>query len=88
MTNTRVLADPEPVVWVANLGDSSVDYVLRFWISDPSDGLTNIKGRDGLVARHAHVGSAYVTGGADVPLVGTVMTNTVPKGAQRVPGEN
>ena len=25
-------------------GDSSVDYILRFWITDPSDGLTNIKG--------------------------------------------
>ena len=25
-------------------GDSSVDFVLRFWISDPTNGLTNIKG--------------------------------------------
>jgi small-conductance mechanosensitive channel len=25
-------------------GDSSVDYILRFWISDPSAGLTNIRG--------------------------------------------
>ena len=25
-------------------GDSSVDYILRFWIKDPTGGLTNIRG--------------------------------------------
>jgi small-conductance mechanosensitive channel len=25
-------------------GDSSVDYILRFWINDPTGGLTNIRG--------------------------------------------
>ena len=25
-------------------GDSSVDYILRFWIADPTAGLTNVKG--------------------------------------------
>jgi small-conductance mechanosensitive channel len=25
-------------------GDSSIDYILRFWISDPTGGLTNIRG--------------------------------------------
>ena len=25
-------------------GDSSVDYILRFWIRDPTEGLTNIRG--------------------------------------------
>ena len=25
-------------------GDSSVDYILRFWIEDPVEGLTNIRG--------------------------------------------
>jgi len=40
----RVLPDPAPVCHIVNFGDSSVDYVLRFWIRDPSSGLTNIRG--------------------------------------------
>lgn len=34
----------EPVCHITGFGDSSVDYVLRFWISDPTAGLTNIRG--------------------------------------------
>ncbi len=41
----RVLASPRPVCWVTGFGDSSVDYVLRFWISDASAGLTNVRGQ-------------------------------------------
>jgi len=40
----RVLMDPPPMCHITNFGDSSVDYVLRFWIRDPSSGLTNIRG--------------------------------------------
>ncbi|MGD9864174.1 MAG: mechanosensitive ion channel family protein [Pseudodonghicola sp.] len=41
----RVLGHPTPpVCHIVGFGDSSVDYVLRFWITDPSDGLTNIRG--------------------------------------------
>ncbi|TDK43977.1 mechanosensitive ion channel family protein [Antarcticimicrobium luteum] len=41
----RVLGHPTPpVCHITGFGDSSVDYILRFWITDPSDGLTNIKG--------------------------------------------
>ena len=29
---------------IINFGDSSIDYMLRFWITDPAAGLTNIKG--------------------------------------------
>ncbi|MCZ4344730.1 mechanosensitive ion channel domain-containing protein [Devosia neptuniae] len=39
----RVLGVPAPVCHLKGYGDSSVDYVLRFWISDPSDGVINIK---------------------------------------------
>lgn len=42
--SSRVLPDPAPVCHIVNFGDSSVDYVLRFWIRDPSSGLTNIRG--------------------------------------------
>lgn len=40
----RVLADRAPVCHITGFGDSSVDYILRFWIRDPSGGLTNIRG--------------------------------------------
>nr|WP_227258331.1 mechanosensitive ion channel domain-containing protein [Kangsaoukella pontilimi] len=40
----RVLATRPPVCHIVGFGDSSVDYILRFWITDPSGGLTNIRG--------------------------------------------
>ena len=40
----RVLPAPQPVCHITGFGDSSVNLVLRFWINDPSDGVTNIKG--------------------------------------------
>lgn len=40
----RVLSAKPPVCHITGFGDSSVDYILRFWITDPTDGLTNIRG--------------------------------------------
>jgi len=40
----RVLAARPPVCHITGFGESSVDYVLRFWIEDPTGGLTNIRG--------------------------------------------
>ncbi|HBZ43145.1 MAG TPA: mechanosensitive ion channel protein [Maritimibacter sp.] len=40
----RVLAFRPPVCHIVGFGDSSVDYILRFWIDDPTGGLTNIRG--------------------------------------------
>lgn len=40
----RVLASRPPVCHIVGFGDSSVDYILRFWIRDPTGGLTNIRG--------------------------------------------
>jgi small-conductance mechanosensitive channel len=40
----RVLTMRPPVCHIVGFGDSSVDYILRFWITDPTDGLTNIRG--------------------------------------------
>ena len=40
----RVLAHRAPVCHIVGFGDSSVDYILRFWIKDPTGGLTNIRG--------------------------------------------
>nr|WP_245601524.1 mechanosensitive ion channel domain-containing protein [Sedimentitalea nanhaiensis] len=41
----RVLVNPNaPVCHIVGFGDSSVDYILRFWIGDPTAGLTNVRG--------------------------------------------
>ncbi|WP_420861609.1 mechanosensitive ion channel family protein [Algirhabdus cladophorae] len=40
----RVLSIKAPVCHIVGFGDSSVDYILRFWIDDPTGGLTNIRG--------------------------------------------
>ena len=40
----RVLGQPKPVCHITGFGDSAVDYILRFWITDPTAGLTNIRG--------------------------------------------
>jgi small-conductance mechanosensitive channel len=40
----RVLTSRPPVCHIVGFGDSSVDYILRFWIDDPTGGLTNIRG--------------------------------------------
>ena len=40
----RVLTHRAPVCHIVGFGDSSVDYILRFWIKDPTGGLTNIRG--------------------------------------------
>ncbi len=40
----RVLDTKSPVCHIVGFGDSSVDYLLRFWIKDPTGGLTNIRG--------------------------------------------
>jgi len=41
---SRVLKSKPPVCHIVGFGNSSVDYILRFWITDPSGGLTNIRG--------------------------------------------
>ncbi len=41
---SRVQAEPKAVCHIVGFGDSSIDFILRFWIDDPSGGLTNIRG--------------------------------------------
>ena len=38
----RVLASPTPFCLLMGFGDSSVDLELRFWISDPENGIANV----------------------------------------------
>lgn len=42
---TRVIETQPPMCWITKFGDSSIDFVLRFWIRDPQNGLTNVRGQ-------------------------------------------
>jgi len=39
----RVLRDPKPVSRLMHFGDSGIELELRFWISDPQDGVNNVR---------------------------------------------
>jgi small-conductance mechanosensitive channel len=41
----RVLSDPNPVCHVLGFGDNSIDLELRFWITDPTNGVANVKSK-------------------------------------------
>ena len=40
----RVSKEPPPVCHLVGFGDSSLDFVLRFWILDPEKGVSNVRG--------------------------------------------
>jgi small-conductance mechanosensitive channel len=39
----RVLRDPKPASRLMHFGDSGIELELRFWISDPQDGVNNVR---------------------------------------------
>lgn len=39
----RIKKTPPPTVWLDGYGDSSVNFIIHCWISDPEDGVGNIK---------------------------------------------
>ncbi len=39
----RVLNSPPPSVWLDAIGESSVNYVIQCWISDPEEGIGNVR---------------------------------------------
>jgi small-conductance mechanosensitive channel len=41
----RVLVSPQPVCHLKAFGDFSLNFILRFWIRDPVDGITNVSGQ-------------------------------------------
>jgi small-conductance mechanosensitive channel len=45
MSVGRVDDKRKPVCWMTEFGDSSLNFLLRFWIRDPQQGLTNIRGK-------------------------------------------
>ena len=40
---SRVLQSPPPTVWLDGYGDSSVDFIIHVWITDPEAGIGNVK---------------------------------------------
>jgi small-conductance mechanosensitive channel len=40
----RVMPQPEPACFLRDFGESSLDFVLRFWIDDPAHGVANVRG--------------------------------------------
>jgi len=44
-TVERVSDYKEPVCWLTAFGDSALELKLRFWITDPQNGLTNVRGQ-------------------------------------------
>lgn len=49
----RVLASPEPKVLLMNFGASSVEFEIRFWITDPEEGVSAV--RSGVLKRVWHL---------------------------------
>jgi small-conductance mechanosensitive channel len=41
----RVLGEPGPVCHVSAFADSSIEFLLRFWINDPEGGAANVTGQ-------------------------------------------
>jgi small-conductance mechanosensitive channel len=58
----RVLRTRAPVCHIVGFGDSSVDYILRFWITDPTAGLTNVRG-----AVYLALWDAFKANGISIP---------------------
>jgi small-conductance mechanosensitive channel len=44
LATQRVLAAPAPLCHVTEFGDNGINLLLRFWIEDPANGVTNVKG--------------------------------------------
>jgi len=58
----RVLDNPAPKVLLMGFGDSSVKFELRFWISDPEEGMSNI--RSDVLKRVWHI---FKENGIEIP---------------------
>jgi small-conductance mechanosensitive channel len=61
-TVERVSDHTKPVCWLTEFGDSSLNFRLRFWIADPRNGVTNVKGQV-LMA----LWDAFKTAGISIP---------------------
>ena len=58
----RVLSNPRPVCHLRDFGDSSIDLELRFWISDPENGVSNVSS-----AVRIAIWDAFKANGIEIP---------------------
>lgn len=65
----RVSSYKEPVCWMTAFGDYALQFKLRFWISDPNNGLTNVRGQV-LIA----LWDAFQEAGISIPFPQTEVT--------------
>jgi small-conductance mechanosensitive channel len=70
-----------PACWMTAFGASSLDFRLRFWISDPANGLTNIRGQV-LMA----LWDAFKHAGIAIPFPHREIIMKTPVEIQRSPG--
>jgi small-conductance mechanosensitive channel len=81
----RVLPQRPSVCHIVGFGDSSVDYILRFWISDPTAGLTNIRGNVYLA-----LWDAFAESGISIPFPQrevTMLADSASHGSKRDEGQ-
>lgn len=78
----RVLRNRPTVCHIVGFGDSSVDYILRFWIRDPTGGLTNIRGNVFLA-----LWDAFAENGISIPFPQREVTMLDKKAANNNPTE-
>ena len=82
----RVISSRRPVCWITGFGDSSVEYVLRFWIGDATGGLTNVRGQVFLA-----LWDAFKEAGISVPYPQRevrILADTPPEDAPKlIPGD-
>ncbi|MGH1453951.1 MAG: mechanosensitive ion channel family protein [Paracoccaceae bacterium] len=76
----RVLSSTPPVCHIVGFGDSSVDYILRFWINNPTSGLTNIRGNVYLA-----LWDAFKESGISIPFPQREITVLSGGGAENLP---
>lgn len=79
----RVYGDRTPVCWMTAFGDSSLNFILRFWISDPRQGLTNIRGTVMLA-----MWDAFKENGIEIPYPHREIIMKKEKDAQAAPGDS
>lgn len=79
----RVAEDPPPVCHLSGFGESSLDFVLRFWIRDPQEGVMNVKGQVLLA-----VWDAFKRNGIEIPFPhrNLVVTQPIPVETRPAPG--
>jgi small-conductance mechanosensitive channel len=84
---SRVLPKPAPVCHLLSLDSKTMEFSLRFWINDPIDGVTNIRGQVmlGLWDAFKREGIAFPSPITDMRLRGTahVALENTPHDAER-----